>query len=162
MLKVRRISASSTAAARRMAVKIGGSGHARGSIRARRWAGRTRGRFSVMPPPVMWARPFTPPLRIAASALSPLGVWVSKGLHRTTLVALFVAFLLFAASMMLFYRPRQREAAPQRRAAVAGSAVGAVAGFVGGLLGVGGETSSPGPCSSASPEARCAATTSFQ
>ncbi len=67
MLKVRRISASSTAAARWMAAKIGGEGHARGSIRARRPAGSTRGRFSVMPPPVMWAIARTRTSRISPS-----------------------------------------------------------------------------------------------
>lgn len=77
------------------------------------------------------------PILIAASVLSPLGAWVSQALGRRTLVALFVVFLLFAAAMMLFYKPRPRPAGPPR-ALGSGIAVGAVAGFVGGLLGVGG------------------------
>lgn len=102
------------------------------------------------------------PILVAASALSPLGVWVSKGLERRTLVALFVGFLLFAASMMLFYRPRQRQPAPPGRAAAAGIGVGAVAGFVGGLLGVGGgNVIAPALVFLGTPPKRAAATTSF-
>ena len=40
----------------------------RGRSRRRAPSGRIRGRFSVSPPPVMCARPCTPPARIAASA----------------------------------------------------------------------------------------------
>jgi uncharacterized membrane protein YfcA len=78
------------------------------------------------------------PILVAASVLSPLGAWVSQGLGRRTLVGLFVAFLLFAAAMILFHTPRSRRAAPPSRAVGSGVVVGAVAGFVGGLLGVGG------------------------
>jgi hypothetical protein len=79
------------------------------------------------------------PLLLVASALSPLGAWVSTGLDRTLLLWLFVGFLVFAALMMLFYRPRPR-AEEGSRALLIGIGVGAggVAGFVGGLLGVGG------------------------
>ena len=49
------------------------------------------------------------PVLIVASALSPVGAWVSQGLDRTVLLWLFVGFLAFAAGMMLFYTPRQRE-----------------------------------------------------
>ncbi len=78
------------------------------------------------------------PILVAASVLSPLGAWVSQGLGRRTLVGLFVAFLLFAAAMMLFYTPRPRPTVPTHRAVASGVALGTVAGFVGGLLGVGG------------------------
>ena len=49
------------------------------------------------------------PMVAVASALSPLGAWVSQGLDRTVLLWLFVGFLAFAALMMLFYIPRARE-----------------------------------------------------
>ena len=79
------------------------------------------------------------PMVAVASALSPLGVRVSRGLDRTPLLWLFVCFLLFAAAMMLFYTPRVRQA---QSGAVTlfsvGLGVGGLAGFVGGLLGVGG------------------------
>ena len=79
------------------------------------------------------------PMVAVASALSPLGAWVSQGLDRTVLLWLFVGFLAFAALMMLFYLPRARETTSGTGTLLAvGLGVGAAAGFVGGLLGVGG------------------------
>lgn len=79
------------------------------------------------------------PMVVIASTLSPLGAWVSKGLDRTVLLWLFVGFLLFAAAMMLFYTPRERQSAGGAGVLLAaGLGVGGLAGFVGGLLGVGG------------------------
>jgi uncharacterized protein len=79
------------------------------------------------------------PMVAVASALSPLGAWVSQGLDRTVLLWLFVGFLVFAALMMLLYRPRARETTSGSGTLLAvGLGVGGVAGFLGGLLGVGG------------------------
>ncbi len=79
------------------------------------------------------------PILIVATALSPLGAYVSQGLNRTVLLWLFVAFLLFAAIMMLFYRAKERETeSSQAKQIVSGLAVGSFAGFLGGLFGVGG------------------------
>jgi uncharacterized membrane protein YfcA len=79
------------------------------------------------------------PILIVASLLSPFGAWVSHSLDRQLLLWLFVGFLVFAAGMMLFYTPRTRETAASFRALVGvGMGVGSVAGFIGGLLGVGG------------------------
>jgi len=79
------------------------------------------------------------PMVVVASALSPLGAWVSQGLDRAVLLWLFVGFLVFAALMMLLYTPRARETASGSGTLLAaGLGVGGVAGFVGGLLGVGG------------------------
>jgi uncharacterized membrane protein YfcA len=79
------------------------------------------------------------PMVIFASALSPLGARVSQGMNRNLLLGLFVAFLVFAAVMMLFYQPKPREnKASFKQLALFGVAIGGVAGFVGGLLGVGG------------------------
>jgi len=79
------------------------------------------------------------PILITATAMSPLGALVSQGLDRTVLLWMFVGFLLFAALMMLFYQPRASEAAfPAFRLLVYGISVGGLAGFLGGLLGVGG------------------------
>ena len=79
------------------------------------------------------------PILIIATALSPLGAYVSQGLDRTLLLWLFVGFLLFAAGMMLFYQSKQREqASSQWKQVTLGMSVGAIAGFLGGLLGVGG------------------------
>jgi len=100
------------------------------------------------------------PMIIAAVLLSPLGSYSSHYVAREMLLWLFSGFLIFAGSMMLFYRSRaQREvaAAVEDRGAVPlivkdagetstvvpfgtwlGAGVGAVAGYLGGLLGVGG------------------------
>lgn len=79
------------------------------------------------------------PMLALAVLAAPAGVHVAQGLDRSALLALFTAFLLFAALMILFYRPRARAVQVTAREAVAlGLPVGGVAGFVGGLLGVGG------------------------
>ena len=79
------------------------------------------------------------PILVVASALAPLGARASHGLDRRALLGLFVAFLAFAGGMMLFHRPKARPAPATRQALVAwGTGLGAVAGFLGGLLGVGG------------------------
>ena len=79
------------------------------------------------------------PILVVAAALSPLGAWVSQGLPRDVLLWGFVGFLLFAALMMLFYKPRERRVEQSRGRQLAyGVAIGGFAGFLGGLLGVGG------------------------
>ena len=79
------------------------------------------------------------PILVVATALAPVGAWVSQGLDRDVLLWGFVGFLLFAAGMMLFYRAKEREVESSRgKLIVFGAAVGAFAGFLGGLLGVGG------------------------
>ena len=79
------------------------------------------------------------PVTIAAVAAAPVGALLAPHAAKHVLLGLLAAFLLFSGAMMLFYR---RPAAPRplsRRAeAGTGGAVGAVAGFLGGLLGVGG------------------------
>ncbi len=79
------------------------------------------------------------PILVVATALAPLGAWVSRGLNRDVLLWGFVGLLLFAAAMMLFYRPRERKVELGLGPPLGiGMAVGGVAGFLGGLLGVGG------------------------
>jgi len=79
------------------------------------------------------------PMLVLAVLASPVGVRVAQGLDRTLLLWLFVAFLLFAALMIYFYRPKARSAhTSTRETLLLGLPVGALAGFVGGLLGVGG------------------------
>jgi hypothetical protein len=58
-LNVRAISASWMPPWRCSQSKIGGIGQRARSRRALVPCGSTRGMFSVRPPPVMWARPFT-------------------------------------------------------------------------------------------------------
>ena len=79
------------------------------------------------------------PILIVATILSPLGAWTSQFMPVATLKWLFVGFLVFAATMMLFYhaQPRDVEARPGQLVGY-GLGVGSVAGYLGGLLGVGG------------------------
>jgi hypothetical protein len=79
------------------------------------------------------------PILVVATVLSPIGAYVSRGLEQQLLMWLFVGFLLFAAGMMLFYDSEEKEAEGSRTKQLAyGMSVGALAGFLGGLLGVGG------------------------
>lgn len=79
------------------------------------------------------------PILIVAVVLSPIGVHVSQRLDRHFLLWLFSGFLIFASLMMLLYAPKssgiQRSARSQMLSSLS---LGGVAGFVGGLLGVGG------------------------
>lgn len=86
---------------------------------------------------VVW--PLVLPMLALAVIASPFGVRLAQHLDRSLLLWLFVAFLVFASLMMLWYRPKARPEQGSSAAALAlGLPVGAVAGFVGGLLGVGG------------------------
>jgi hypothetical protein len=79
------------------------------------------------------------PILITAVILAPLGAWLTPYVDKTLLLGLFAAFLVFAGAMMLFYRAKPRRQPLSRAAeAGAGSAVGGIAGFLGGLMGVGG------------------------
>ncbi len=79
------------------------------------------------------------PILIVATILSPLGAYTSKFVSRDVLLWLFVGFLVFAGSMMLFYRAKKKEIEANKKRQVAyGTGVGTLAGYLGGLLGVGG------------------------
>lgn len=79
------------------------------------------------------------PIILVAAALSPLGAYSTKYFSRDLLLWLFVGFLVFAGSMMLFFKPRKKETArsPGKELGI-GAGVGGIAGYLGGLLGVGG------------------------
>lgn len=87
---------------------------------------------------IMWR--VAVPILIVAAIASPLGAIVGKCLDREILMWLFAAFLLVAAFMMMFYTPATSASNPStgKRQLAVGMSVGAFAGFVGGLLGVGG------------------------
>jgi uncharacterized protein len=79
------------------------------------------------------------PIVVVAVVLAPLGARMTPFVNKALLLAMFAGFLVFAGFMMLFYRAAPRTHALKRSTEVGtGAAVGAVAGFLGGLLGVGG------------------------
>jgi uncharacterized protein len=79
------------------------------------------------------------PVLIAAVILSPIGARLTQAVDTKVLLAMFAAFLVFAGVMMLFYKAKKREQSLSRPVEIgAGAGVGTVAGFLGGLLGVGG------------------------
>ena len=79
------------------------------------------------------------PVLIVAVIMSPFGARLTPYVDKRLLLAMFAAFLVFAGFMMLFYQAKKRERELSRSVEVsAGAGVGAVAGFFGGLLGVGG------------------------
>ena len=78
------------------------------------------------------------PVLITAVILAPLGARLTPLVDKTILLGLFAAFLIFAGFMMLFYKARARQKPlSQATESITGAGVGSVAGFVGGLLGVG-------------------------
>jgi uncharacterized protein len=79
------------------------------------------------------------PILIVAAALSPIGAITAQHLPRELLLWLFVGFLLFAGSMMLFYNAKEKPIETDTKKLVGyGVGVGSFAGYLGGLLGVGG------------------------
>jgi uncharacterized membrane protein YfcA len=78
------------------------------------------------------------PITVAAVVLSPLGARATLGVDQRVLLWIFAGFLVFAGWMMLFYRPKSRAMSRDAVAIAVGAGLGGAAGFVGGLLGVGG------------------------
>jgi hypothetical protein len=79
------------------------------------------------------------PILVVATILSPLGARTAEHLPEDVLKWLFIGFLIFAGSMMLFYKARERQIESSTKKSVGyGVGVGTLAGYLGGLLGVGG------------------------
>ena len=79
------------------------------------------------------------PVLVTAVILSPAGALLTPHVNKKVLLWMFAGFLVFAGIMMLFFQARKREREMSRAVeAGAGAGVGGVAGFLGGLLGVGG------------------------
>lgn len=79
------------------------------------------------------------PILIVATILSPLGARTAEHLQRDVLLWMFVGFLIFAGSMMMFYNAKERKVETDTKKLISyGVGVGSLAGYLGGLLGVGG------------------------
>jgi uncharacterized protein len=81
------------------------------------------------------------PIILLAVIFSPLGAYSTQYFPKNALILIFVLFLVFAGSMMLFYQPKKREIGQEissQKELAAGIGTGITAGYLGGLLGVGG------------------------
>jgi uncharacterized protein len=80
------------------------------------------------------------PIIMLAIVFSPLGAWSTRFMPKNALILAFVIFLVFAASMMLFYKPGKKEESQSSggKELKTGIGLGIGAGYLGGLLGVGG------------------------
>ncbi len=80
------------------------------------------------------------PIIILAVVFSPLGAYSTRYFPKNVLILLFVLFLVFAASMMLFYKPKKKSdgQGDSKKELTTGIGLGVGAGYLGGLLGVGG------------------------
>ena len=79
------------------------------------------------------------PVAVIAVVFAPLGARLTPHVDKTTLLLLFAMFLVFAGVMMLFYQGRAgTQNAGPAKVWLVGAGVGSAAGFIGGLLGVGG------------------------
>lgn len=80
------------------------------------------------------------PIIILAMIFSPLGAYSTRYFPKEILILLFSAFLIFAGSMMLFYTPKTKEEgrSASGKELKTGIGLGIGAGYLGGLLGVGG------------------------
>jgi uncharacterized membrane protein YfcA len=79
------------------------------------------------------------PILVLATALAPLGAWVSHSVNRDLLLGVLAGFLAISGTLMLFDR-RQKLARtmPKSIEIGVGAGVGGGVGFLAGLLGVGG------------------------
>ncbi len=80
------------------------------------------------------------PIIVLAIVFSPLGAYSTRYFPKNVLILLFVIFLVFAASMMLFYKPKKKTEGQGDggKELKTGIGLGIGAGYLGGLLGVGG------------------------
>jgi len=79
------------------------------------------------------------PVSVVAVVFAPIGARLTTHVDKAILLLLFAMFLAFAGAMMLFYQARDRERGGGTTTGwLVGAGVGGAAGFVGGLLGVGG------------------------
>ena len=79
------------------------------------------------------------PIIIFAMIFSPLGAYCTQFVDKNVLLWLFIFFLVFAGTMMIFYRPKKQEKLRTAKQELGfGMSVGTLAGYLGGLLGVGG------------------------
>ncbi len=79
-------------------------------------------------------------MAIAALLFAPVGAYTAQFLPVKTLLILFASVVLAAAVRMVFFanNPEPEKIMPLKKRSIIGSGVGAFAGFIGGMLGLGG------------------------
>ncbi len=79
------------------------------------------------------------PIIISSFVLAPVGAWSSHFIPKPVILAIFTLFLLFSGVMLIFFRANKFEDQFRDDCPILGPAViGIIAGYVSGLLGVGG------------------------
>lgn len=79
------------------------------------------------------------PIIASSIVMAPVGAWASHFLPTQTLLFIFIGFLFFSGSMMIFFKSSRYADQYREDSPVAGPlGVGVLAGFISGLLGVGG------------------------
>lgn len=79
------------------------------------------------------------PLILVSMLTAPLGAMLSSQTNHKTLLLVFGLFLAGSSLSILFYKsPQKRAEMSAWKGGILGSSIGAIAGFLGGLIGVGG------------------------
>jgi uncharacterized protein len=79
------------------------------------------------------------PIIVSSFVLAPVGAWSSHWIPKLVVLAVFALFLVFSGLMLIFFRAGRFEGQYRDdRPLLAPALIGAVAGYLSGLLGVGG------------------------
>lgn len=79
------------------------------------------------------------PIIVSSIVMAPVGAWVGHLIPTRILLMVFIAFLFFSGAMMMFFKgSKYADQYREDRPVVGPLLVGVLAGFVSGLLGVGG------------------------
>jgi uncharacterized membrane protein YfcA len=78
------------------------------------------------------------PLIIFSFLFAIAGAWISQFIPKKIILILFIGFLIFSGCMFLFYKKNVQNSYREDKPYVALSAIGAFAGLLSGMLGIGG------------------------
>jgi uncharacterized membrane protein YfcA len=78
------------------------------------------------------------PIIISSFFFAIIGAFISKYFSNQTILILFICFLLFSGFMFLFHKKREKESYNENVPIIKLTLVGAIAGTLSGLLGIGG------------------------